>query len=86
MPVELIEGKNRLLLKIQNEIGDWSFICRIINQDIQDEIKKERQQQRWEPSPVEQVLERNKVVILTTFIAFGVIGLVVLIALVRGKF
>lgn len=29
VPLHLHKGKNQLLLKIQNAIGDWSFICRL---------------------------------------------------------
>ncbi len=86
VPVELQAGKNRLLFKIQNEIGDWSFICRIVNQTVLEEIQKEHAQRRRQRSPFEEALHRNSAVILSTMIAFMVIGFISLVALLRGKF
>jgi CubicO group peptidase (beta-lactamase class C family) len=33
--VELERGKNQLLLKVQNQQGDWSFICRALSEKTQ---------------------------------------------------
>jgi CubicO group peptidase (beta-lactamase class C family) len=37
VPVEFDAGKNRLLLKVQNIRGDWSFACRLLSKESQAE-------------------------------------------------
>lgn len=46
VPVYFQQGRNRLMFKVENEVGPWGFACRILNEDQARGVKMARENQQ----------------------------------------
>ncbi|MFB3787377.1 MAG: hypothetical protein ACE15F_13515 [bacterium] len=87
IPLDLKEGANRLLIKVQNMEGDWGYVCRILTPELLEKIHLENRQAGFSVGRVTpaEILRRNPSIFLLPIFLLAVV-VIFLFAIMRSKF